>query len=110
MRRKITIFTVVSILWIVFGLLCIGDLRAQDKRLGLRTVVIDAGHGGKDPGGVSRDKSTYEKNLVLDIAKRFGSKIKATCPFFLPPLINFGFSSSSLALSFLPIALRSVSA
>ena len=80
MRRKITIFTVVSILWIVFGLLCIGDLRAQDKRLGLRTVVIDAGHGGKDPGGVSRDKSTYEKNLVLDIAKRFGSKIKAKFP------------------------------
>ena len=80
MRRKITIFTVISILWIVIGLLCVCDLCAQDKRLGLRTVVIDAGHGGKDPGGVSRDKSTYEKNLVLDIAKRFGSKIKEKFP------------------------------
>lgn len=53
---------------------------ANDKSLGLRTVVIDAGHGGKDPGGVSKDRKTYEKNLVLDIAKRFGQKIKEKYP------------------------------
>lgn len=55
-------------------------LDAQDKRFALKTVVIDAGHGGKDPGGVSRDKSTYEKHLVLDIAKRLGGKIKTKYP------------------------------
>ena len=55
-------------------------MKAQDKRMGLKVVVIDAGHGGKDPGGVSRDKATYEKNLVLDIAKRFGNKIKEKYP------------------------------
>ena len=53
---------------------------ANDKSLGLRTVVIDAGHGGKDPGGVSKDRKTYEKNLVLDIAKRFGQQIKEKYP------------------------------
>lgn len=47
---------------------------AQDLRL--KTVVIDPGHGGKDPGCVSRDKKTYEKNLVLEISKLFGEKIK----------------------------------
>ena len=56
------------------------ELCAKDKSLGLRTVVIDAGHGGKDPGCVSKDRKTYEKNVVLDISKRFGQKIKETYP------------------------------
>ena len=56
------------------------DLFGKDKPLGLKTVVIDAGHGGKDSGGVSKDRKTYEKNLVLDIAKRFGQKIKEKYP------------------------------
>ena len=56
------------------------ELSAKDKSLGLRTVVIDAGHGGKDPGCVSKDRKTYEKNVVLDISKRFGQKIKEKYP------------------------------
>lgn len=56
------------------------ELVANDKSLGLKTVVIDAGHGGKDPGSVAKDRRTYEKNLVLDIAKRFGQKIKEKYP------------------------------
>jgi N-acetylmuramoyl-L-alanine amidase len=35
----------------------------------IKTVVIDPGHGGKDPGALSR-YGTKEKNIVLDIAKR----------------------------------------
>ena len=46
----------------------------------LRTVVIDPGHGGKDPGCVSRDKKTYEKDIVLDIGKRLAQKISAAYP------------------------------
>ena len=53
---------------------------AAAKDLELKTVVIDAGHGGKDPGGVSKDRKTYEKNLVLDIAKRLGAGIKEKYP------------------------------
>ncbi|MDD4112370.1 MAG: N-acetylmuramoyl-L-alanine amidase [Herbinix sp.] len=32
-----------------------------------KILVIDAGHGGKDPGAVSRDELTYEKNINLGI-------------------------------------------
>ena len=48
--------------------------------LKLKTVVIDAGHGGKDSGCVSRDKKTYEKTITLDIAKRLAQKISASYP------------------------------
>lgn len=59
--------------------------RAQGKsgntpKLELRTVVLDPGHGGKDAGAVSKDKKTYEKNLVLKIASKVGAKIKARYP------------------------------
>ncbi len=47
---------------------------------GLRTVVIDAGHGGKDSGCVSRDGKTYEKTLVLDIANTLAKKIRDAYP------------------------------
>lgn len=52
----------------------------KDKSLGLKTVVIDAGHGGKDPGCISKDRKAQEKNLVLDISKRFGQKINEMYP------------------------------
>ena len=45
--------------------------------LRLKTVVIDAGHGGKDAGCVSRDGKTYEKTITLDIAKRVSKKIQS---------------------------------
>ena len=46
----------------------------------LRTVVIDPGHGGKDPGCVSRDKKTYEKDITLDVGLRLRDKIQARYP------------------------------
>ena len=38
-------------------------------------VVVDAGHGGEDPGAVGRAK-TYEKHITLSIAKRLERLIK----------------------------------
>lgn len=49
-----------------------GEIRA------LRTVVIDAGHGGHDPGAVSG--GVREKDIVLDLAKRLGKKINSAYP------------------------------
>ena len=46
----------------------------------LKTVVIDPGHGGKDPGCISRDGKTYEKTITLDISKRFAEKISSEYP------------------------------
>jgi len=42
---------------------------AQQLGLGVGTIVIDAGHGGKDPGALSPG-GAREKDIVLDIAKR----------------------------------------
>ncbi len=39
------------------------------------TVVIDAGHGGKDPGAMAKDGTT-EKSLNLDVAKRLEKIMK----------------------------------
>jgi len=44
-----------------------------------RTVVIDAGHGGHDPGAVG-PTGVYEKNVVLDIAIRVRQILKKTQP------------------------------
>ena len=52
----------------------------QADNLGLKTVIIDAGHGGKDPGAVSKDKKTYEKHITFDIATMLSDKIKAEYP------------------------------
>lgn len=68
------------LLFLLWAGACIMPLRAQESPLKLRTLVIDAGHGGKDPGCVSADKKTYEKTLTLDIAKRFADKVRASCP------------------------------
>ncbi len=40
-------------------------------------VVIDPGHGGADPGAVGRSK-TYEKTVVLAIAKKLAAQINRT--------------------------------
>lgn len=38
-------------------------------------VVIDPGHGGKDPGAKGVDGVTFEKDLNLDVAKRLKAKL-----------------------------------
>lgn len=35
---------------------------------GFRTVILDAGHGGQDPGAVSRHTGRKEKDLTLEMA------------------------------------------
>ncbi len=49
---------------------------ADSNKLGLHTVVIDPGHGGKDPGCISGDGKSREKIFVLDISKILKKKIE----------------------------------
>ena len=46
----------------------------------MNTIVIDAGHGGKDAGTVSADRKTYEKTLTLKLSKKFAEKVRAAYP------------------------------
>lgn len=42
------------------------------------TIVVDAGHGGKDPGTDGRGRSSLpEKTIVLDIARNLAQQLKA---------------------------------
>ncbi len=45
---------------------------------GFRTVIIDAGHGGKDSGAVSRFTGQKEKDANLDFAKRLRSELSGS--------------------------------
>ncbi len=42
----------------------------------IRTVVIDPGHGGKDPGTTARRYKLHEKQIVLDICRRVARMLK----------------------------------
>jgi N-acetylmuramoyl-L-alanine amidase len=74
LRFPVLIITLAIYSFITFS------LAAQDNETGykLKTVVIDAGHGGKDPG--SPGKLTYEKDVVLAIALKLGRLIESELP------------------------------
>lgn len=43
---------------------------------GFKTVIIDAGHGGKDSGAVSSHTRQIEKDLALDTTKRIANSLR----------------------------------
>ena len=51
------------------------DLIKEKKKWQFDTIIIDPGHGGKDPGSVGY-KGTKEKDIVLDVSKRLAKKIQ----------------------------------
>jgi N-acetylmuramoyl-L-alanine amidase len=51
---------------------------AQKQQFRIRTVVIDAGHGGKDPG--CHGKSIKESMVALKVALELGKNIKKAMP------------------------------
>lgn len=74
---KISIFCAAALSAAIF--FSAADAYAKDDSgMGLHTVVIDPGHGGKDPGAISRDRKTQEKALVLKISKLLKEKIEAS--------------------------------
>lgn len=44
--------------------------------LGVRTIIIDPGHGGKDPGAPGYFKGVNEKDITLEIAKKLARKMR----------------------------------
>jgi N-acetylmuramoyl-L-alanine amidase len=65
---------------VIFGIICLALLQpfpgiAQQK---VRKVVIDAGHGGRDPGALG--KHSREKDIALAIALKTGDYIRKNIP------------------------------
>ena len=50
--------------------------KKSDSTVRLITVAIDPGHGGEDPGAMSK-RGTHEKNITLAIARKLKAKIDA---------------------------------
>ena len=70
-RRGISGVLLILLPWIMVQVSVNGQ---TDETYKIRTVVIDAGHGGKDPGAVGRNG--YEKDIVLPIALKLGKYIE----------------------------------
>lgn len=65
---------------LIFGIFCLALLLPQEalSQQKVRKVVIDAGHGGKDPGAVG--KYSKEKDIALSIALQTGQYIEKNLP------------------------------
>ena len=71
--RKINISILLGLLLILTSF---NSLNPSQYRL--KTVVIDAGHGGKDPG--ARGKISWEKDIALAISLELGRILKENLP------------------------------
>ncbi len=66
-----------------------GDIPKDSLRkqlaLGVNTILIDPGHGGKDPGAKGYYREVYEKDITLSLSKILAEKIKSDigCKVFL---------------------------
>ena len=70
---------IICALMLVLLPLCSAAQVAGDA-MRIKTVVIDPGHGGKDPGAISRNGKYYEKNITLSVALKLGNLIKQSYP------------------------------
>jgi N-acetylmuramoyl-L-alanine amidase len=68
----------ISFLFIAVQLLfTAANIHAQQKAP-LRTIIVDAGHGGKATG--AKGTFSYEKDICLDIALKLGKKLETEFP------------------------------
>lgn len=67
------------IVFAVLGIVSFTQAQQDDLSVGtINTIVIDAGHGGKDPG--CHGVSAQEKHVCLSMALMLGNKIKKAYP------------------------------
>jgi N-acetylmuramoyl-L-alanine amidase len=53
-----------------------GSLKPQQEAPGIRTIVIDPGHGGREVGAVGPN-GVFEKNITLAIARKLAASLSA---------------------------------
>ena len=79
MPLKSKLINIVAVLLVALLPLCARAQQVGDA-LRIKTVVIDPGHGGKDPGAVSRNGKWQEKHITLSVALKLGNMIKSKYP------------------------------
>jgi N-acetylmuramoyl-L-alanine amidase len=74
-KRFITIFLV------LYSIPVCSYLFSANYDVALKKVIIDAGHGGKDPGNLGTGRyKLKEKDIALDVALKVGAYIKENMP------------------------------
>ena len=75
--QKTTIYLPVWFFLSCIILLSLNSKVLAQRKVSIKRVVIDAGHGGQDPGTIGR--RAKEKNVALAIALKLGYMIQKNC-------------------------------
>ncbi len=76
LNNKRILFIILLLIQSIFINILLADDQTGDSKK-INTIVIDPGHGGKDPGASGLIE--HEKNVVLDIALKVGEYIEENC-------------------------------
>lgn len=77
-EKQVKIFAQLAFVFFSMFTLSVFSQSGKAEKQLIKTVVIDAGHGGKDPG--CHGNFAYEKVVCLEIALKLGALIKAKYP------------------------------
>src|SRR5947208_4462598 len=75
MPRRVTRIITLAFVALLAACSTVGNHGVKDTSKTFTTVVVDAGHGGKD-SGASRRYGPPEKLVALDVAQRLGQKLR----------------------------------
>ena len=68
----------ITLIFLILSLSILWDKNVySQEKMSITKVVIDAGHGGKDPGTIG--KKSQEKNVALQIALKLSEEIRSQC-------------------------------
>ena len=78
---KRIIFGIISVTLLIVSIIEIKTASEQVIKImpiTSKTIIVDAGHGGIDPGAMTDDQSVKEKDVNLKIAKKVKELIEAS--------------------------------
>ena len=83
MRKYIKhiIFSIIALLLVIVSIFEIKDVSEDVMKympVTNKTIILDAGHGGIDPGALTKDKNTAEKDVNLIIALKIRELLEAS--------------------------------
>jgi N-acetylmuramoyl-L-alanine amidase len=77
-RRTLVFFLAISFCVTIFSFVKENNVTADKKQKVVKTIIIDAGHGGKDAG--AKGAYSYEKDICLAISKKLQDVLAKELP------------------------------